>query len=58
MFSRDNVIEDLAGNLIHRLENIISMNITSHQLFDELQLWLKPVEVCTPTVSLFCCHTS
>ncbi|KAH0833819.1 hypothetical protein J3R83DRAFT_10982 [Lanmaoa asiatica] len=59
MFSRDNITDDLAGNRIHRLENIISMNSVSHQLFDELHLWLKPVEgalhtyrVCTSTDSL------
>ncbi|KAF8548275.1 hypothetical protein OG21DRAFT_1423357 [Imleria badia] len=59
MFSRDTIIKDLAGNRIHRLENILSMNIYSHALFDELKLWLKPVEdaphtyrVCTVTDSI------
>jgi hypothetical protein len=40
-----NIIEDLAGNHIHRLENIASMNCPFHSLFNELYLWLKPVEV-------------
>ena len=55
--SRDTIIEDLAGNRIHRLENIVSMNIYSHVLFDELKLWLKPVEVCLSSLSFSCLHT-
>ncbi|KAI6030236.1 hypothetical protein EDC04DRAFT_2898507 [Pisolithus marmoratus] len=44
MFTSVNIVEELAGNRIHRLENIMSMQITCHRLFDDLVLWLKPVE--------------
>lgn len=44
-------VEDLAGKLIHRLENIMSMEQSCHRVFDELFLWLKPVEVCSPDLS-------
>lgn len=39
-----NILEELAGNLIHRLENIMSMELSCRRAFDELVLWLKPVE--------------
>ncbi|KAI5986008.1 hypothetical protein EDC04DRAFT_2589992, partial [Pisolithus marmoratus] len=45
MFTNDDIVEELAGNRIHRLENIMSMQQTCHRAFDELVLWLKPVEV-------------
>ncbi|KAI6039140.1 hypothetical protein EDC04DRAFT_2687191 [Pisolithus marmoratus] len=38
MFTDVNTIEELAGNRIHRLENIMSMDITCHRAFDELVL--------------------
>jgi hypothetical protein len=38
------VIPQLAGNKIHRLENIMLMFETGHHLFDDLRMWLKPVE--------------
>ncbi|KAG6371357.1 hypothetical protein JVT61DRAFT_9560 [Boletus reticuloceps] len=44
MFTNINIIRDFSGNRIHRLENIISMNHYCHTLFDNLCLWLKPVE--------------
>jgi len=54
MFTHNKIIEDLSDNHIHRLENIVSMNIASHQLFNELYLWLKPVKVCSSFHSLCC----
>lgn len=39
-----NILEELAGNLIHRLENIMSMELSCRRAFNELVLWLKPVE--------------
>ena len=45
MFTDVNIVEMLAGKLIHRLENIISMEMPSHDAFDDLFLSLKPVEV-------------
>ncbi|KAN0092599.1 hypothetical protein V8E55_003383 [Tylopilus felleus] len=44
MFTDINVIPELAGNKIHRLENIILMWETGHHLFDDLRMWFKPVE--------------
>ncbi|KAI6121069.1 hypothetical protein F5141DRAFT_495978 [Pisolithus sp. B1] len=44
MFTDANILEELAGNLIHRLENIISMELSCRRAFGELVLWLKPVE--------------
>ena len=46
MFTQENIIEDLGGNHIHRLENIVSMNAPFHHFFNMLSLWLKPVKVC------------
>lgn len=43
MFSQDTIIHDLAGHLIHRLQNTISLHSMLHT-FDELLLWLKPVD--------------
>ncbi|KAG6328443.1 hypothetical protein ID866_10645 [Astraeus odoratus] len=44
MFTDLDIIVDLAGNKIHHLENIITMNQHCHHLFDDLYLWLKPTE--------------
>ncbi|KAI6040720.1 hypothetical protein EDC04DRAFT_2893730 [Pisolithus marmoratus] len=44
MFTNVNIAEELAGNRIHRLENVMSMQQTCHRAFNELVLWLKPVE--------------
>ena len=38
--------EMLNGNRIHRLENIITLQVVIHKLFDSLMLWFKPVDVC------------
>lgn len=54
IFTEINIVEDLAGNRIHRLENIVSMNLYCHQLFDDLYLWLKPVWVRLPSPSPSC----
>lgn len=56
MFSQDTIVHDLAGNLINRLDNIISLQSVFHTFFDELLLWLKPVEVRLPVISLICLH--
>jgi HNH endonuclease len=47
MFTDVSLPELLAGDLIHRLENIMIMHHSCHRAFDELVLWLKPVEVRT-----------
>ncbi|KAI6040723.1 hypothetical protein EDC04DRAFT_1411286 [Pisolithus marmoratus] len=44
MFVDINILKELAGKLIHRPENIMSMEVTCRHYFDELSLWLKPVE--------------
>jgi hypothetical protein len=33
---------DLNGNNIHRLENVLTLDIGVHSLFDELKLWFEP----------------
>ena len=38
--------EKLNGNMIHRLENIITLQMGIHRAFDSLMLWFKPVDVC------------
>ena len=38
--------EKLNGNMIHRLENIITLQMGMHRAFDDLILWFKPVDVC------------
>jgi hypothetical protein len=47
MFTDVSLPELLAGNLIHRLENIMTMQFDCHRAFDDLLMWLKPVEVRT-----------
>ncbi|KAN0085958.1 hypothetical protein V8E55_007092 [Tylopilus felleus] len=44
MFTDINVIPQLAGNKLHRLENIILMFEAGHHLFDDLRMWFKPVK--------------
>ena len=50
MFTNERIIKDLVGDRVNRPKNIISLNISSHQFFDELRLWLKLVEVCSPSL--------
>ncbi|KAI6046710.1 hypothetical protein EDC04DRAFT_2557553 [Pisolithus marmoratus] len=44
MFTDVNILDALSGRLIHRLENIMTLECNCHKAFDELALWLKPVE--------------
>ncbi|KAI9462553.1 hypothetical protein HD554DRAFT_2126605 [Boletus coccyginus] len=54
MFTNESIIDDLAGDRINRSENILSMNSHSHHLFDELKLWLKPMEDAPPHTYRVC----
>jgi hypothetical protein len=36
--------KELNGSGIHRLENVLTLNLIARTYFDELQLWLEPVE--------------
>ena len=45
MFSNPNIPVELNGNNIHRLENILTLSTELHAYFDDLYIWLKPVEV-------------
>ena len=38
--------EKLNGNEIHRLENIITLDLLVHTGFNALSVWFKPVDVC------------
>ena len=51
-----NIIEELAGNHINRLENIVSMTSPFCLHFGRLYLWLKPVEVSSSTLFLVRFH--
>ena len=48
MFSSapEQLYDNLNGNEIHRLENIITLFVEAHVRFNELELWFKPVTVC------------
>jgi len=43
--------DELNGNAIHRLENIITLNISIHAGFNRLFMWFKPVAVCLRLLS-------
>ncbi|KAI6121076.1 hypothetical protein F5141DRAFT_1200871 [Pisolithus sp. B1] len=43
-FTDVNVLGELAGNRIHRLEYIMSTEQASYRAFNELVLWLRPME--------------
>ena len=36
--------KELNGSEIHRLENVLTLSLSVHDLFDTLRLWLEPVE--------------
>ncbi|KAI5994776.1 hypothetical protein EDD15DRAFT_760741 [Pisolithus albus] len=44
MFADVNILAELAGNRIHRIENIMWMVKGYYRAFNELVLWLEPVE--------------
>jgi hypothetical protein len=43
--------DELNGNAIHRLENILTLEGSIHPEFDGLYIWFKPVDVCLRPVS-------
>ncbi|KAI6026696.1 hypothetical protein BKA83DRAFT_4246611, partial [Pisolithus microcarpus] len=53
-----NILEDLADNRIYRLEKITSVEQACNRAFDELVLWLKPMEVRSQTYLFPLCHSS
>jgi hypothetical protein len=36
------VLEELNGTKVHRLENILTLQLDVHQFFDGLVLWFEP----------------
>lgn len=56
MFTEVDLFELLAGRLIHRLENIMMLQYECHAVFDDLVLWLKPVEGAQDTYSVHSAH--
>ena len=38
--------DELSGNHINRLENIITLDLALHAAFDELLIWFKFCPVC------------
>jgi len=47
-------IESLNGNEIHRLENVITLEMSIHAEFNDLFIWFKPVAVCLRLPSCTC----
>jgi hypothetical protein len=43
LFGGVKVEDELNGNQIHRLENIITMGASIHSFFGDLSIWLEPV---------------
>ena len=41
-FGYTNIQEDLAGQNIHSLANVLTLDHAIHNLFDLLKLWLEP----------------
>ena len=52
------VFEELNGNGIHRLENILTLSRDVHTFFDTLQLWLEPVEGVSNSPSRINCAST
>lgn len=43
LFGGVKVEDELNGNQIHRLENIITLGSNYHHFFGDLEIWLEPV---------------
>jgi hypothetical protein len=41
----DIALDELNGDLINRLENILTLGPTLHKSFGRLDIWLEPIEV-------------
>lgn len=60
-FGRGDILHELKGPLVHRLENILSLCADLHDPFDTLDIWLEHVgnadghryRVCGPAATLF-----
>ena len=40
-FGYKRIPSDLNGNNVHRLENVLTLDVGVHCLFDELKLWFE-----------------
>ena len=54
-FGYTNIEQELAGTKIHRLENVLTLDLILHTAFDQLNLWFDavPNEVWAPASSTF-----
>ncbi|KAK2462469.1 hypothetical protein APHAL10511_005439 [Amanita phalloides] len=43
--SRENLLKELNGPKVHHLENVMTMCLEAHRLFDKLEIWLEPTDV-------------
>ena len=43
-FGYKKTFDELNGSGIHRLENILTLDLNVYHLFDTLRLWLEPIE--------------
>jgi hypothetical protein len=40
-YGQVDLIEELNGDQIHRLENVLTLTISLHYFFDKLDIWLE-----------------
>jgi hypothetical protein len=50
-FGYKELLKELNGTKIHRLENILTLSLEVHELFDTLKLWFEPATVPSSTVT-------
>ncbi|KAF8349171.1 hypothetical protein F5887DRAFT_1243450, partial [Amanita rubescens] len=44
-FCSREIMKELKGHKVHRLENVMTMCYYAHSLFDSLEMWLEPTDV-------------
>ena len=52
-FGYNTIFDELNGSGIHRLENILTLDVRYHRAFDELKLWFEPIVSLVPLICNF-----
>ncbi|KAI0054413.1 hypothetical protein BV25DRAFT_1895666 [Artomyces pyxidatus] len=45
MFGYESILDELAGAKVHCLQNILTMDITIHHLFDSMEFWFEATDI-------------
>lgn len=45
------MLDELLGNKINRIENVLMLSLSARKYFGDLKIWLEPIEVCITSLA-------